>query len=369
MDIYEKYKNNEVVANLTNEFKIKLDQYKVYDQKSSNTCWIYAAFNTIKRDIANILEISEKDMDFSVNYISFYDRIEKLNKLYDEIINNNYEISNIKYLLFHYINTCGEFNSFKYLVNKYGVVFERQMPMNDNSYKPGDIDNLLSQKVLADIEELLKQKKFNQNLQKLKETYMQENYKILVDIYGQPPKETIIKDIKLPTKVFFDKHIKNIVNEYISTCHIESWEYGKSYDLSFLDKKIDNEKYLNLELQNIKQAIVKSLKDNRPVWFGCSFRYMSGSYTNTDGILDDGLYTFDQLGIKKLPKRLAEKFNMLDYSHAMVFTGYDNKNKIVKWQVLNTFGEENNKKGYLVMSDNFFDSSVFMFAIHKKYLS
>ncbi len=27
-----------------------------------------------------------------------------------------------------------------------------------------------------------------------------------------------------------------------------------------------------------------------------------------------------EIGIKKLPKSLAEKYNMLDYSHGMIFT-------------------------------------------------
>ena len=52
----------------------------------------------------------------------------------------------------------------------------------------------------------------------------------------------------------------------------------------------------------------------------------------------------------------------------MIFTGYDNKNGNRKWQVCNTFGEENNRNGYFIMSDDFFNSSVFMFAINKKYL-
>ena len=44
------------------------------------------------------------------------------------------------------------------------------------------------------------------------------------------------------------------------------------------------------------------------------------------------------------------------------------KNGKRKWQVCNTFGEENNRNGYFIMSDDFFNSSVFMFAINKKYL-
>lgn len=242
------------------------------------------------------------------------------------------------------------------------------MPMNDNCYKPKDIDNLLIQKVIFDIDEIINKKNKGYNLLDLKKKYMTENYKILEQIYGKPPKETIIDDLKLPVKEFYDKYVKNIVSSYVSLCCLDNLEYNKNYNISFLDMKIDEELYLNLELSSIKQSIIKSLKYNRPVWFGCSFRYMSGSYKNKDGILADNLYMFDKIGVKKLPKTLAEKYNVLDYSHAMIFTGYDNKNGNRKWQVCNTFGEENNRNGYFIMSDDFFNSSVFMFAINKKYL-
>lgn len=368
MDIYDKYKNLRLIETFNDNFDIELDKYKVYNQGNSLTCWIYAAFNTIKNEVAIALNTNIENLDFSVNYISFYDRIEKLDKLYDEVINNNYKTLDIKYLLFNYINTCGDFKSFKYLINKYGIVFDNQMPMNDNNYEPRDIDDLLKQKIIVDIEEILNKKNNGQNLLELKEEYMIQNYKILVDIYGEPPKSTNIDNIQLPVKEFYNKYVKDIVNNYINLCCLDNLQYGKKYDINFLDMKIDDEEYLNLDIDYIKQSIIKSLNDNHPVWFGCSFRYMSASYKNTDGILDDRLYKFDEIGMKKLPKFLAEKYNMLDYSHAMIFTGYNKKNDTVKWQVLNTFGKQNNRKGYFIMSDNFFNSSVFMFSINKKYL-
>lgn len=52
MDIYDKYKNKELIETFDDKFDIELNKYKVYDQGNSLTCWIYAAFNTIKRDVA-----------------------------------------------------------------------------------------------------------------------------------------------------------------------------------------------------------------------------------------------------------------------------------------------------------------------------
>lgn len=53
----------------------------------------------------------------------------------------------------------------------------------------------------------------------------------------------------------------------------------------------------------------------------------------------------------------------------MIFTGVDlENNKVCKWKVLNTFGKNNNRNGYFIMTNNFFDENVFLFAIKKKYI-
>lgn len=365
MDIYDKYKNKKLVDSISDNFDIYLKKYKVYNQDDSLLCWIYAGCNTIKYDISKAINIDIEDIDISINYLSFYDRYEKMNKIYDEIIYNDYDESNIKYLLFNYVNPYGDFNHFKYLVNKYGIVFENQMPMTENNYIPNDINNLLKQKIVEDIDELKSIDKLDKKLE-LKKKYMKELYVILSNIFGAPPKNTVINNINVPVNDFYNNYIKNIINEYVGVCCLDSIAYNEYHNINFLDMKIDDYKYYNLEINKIKDAVIKSLNNNEPVWFGCSFRYISASRRNHEGILDDRLYNFDSLGIKKLSKSLAEKYNMLDYTHAMVFTGYSNNPK--KWQVLNTFGTNNNRKGYFVMNDNFFDSSVFIIGINKKFL-
>lgn len=366
MDIYDKYKNKDLIDSVSDDFDFCLKNYKVYNQDDSLLCWIYAGCNTIKYDISQAINVGMENIDISINYLSFYDRYEKINKIYDEIIYNDYDENNIKYLLFNYVNPYGDFNHFKYLVSKYGIVFENQMPITENNYIPNDINNLLKQKIVADINELKSTSNLDSKLQ-LKKKYMSELYQILTTIFGIPPKNTIIGNINMPVNEFYNNYIKDIINDYIGVCCLDKLGYNEYHDVNFLDMKIDDYKYYNLELSKVKDTVINSLNNYEPVWFGCSFRYISASRKNKDGILDDELYNFTKLGIKKLSKSLAEKYDMLDYTHAMVFTGYSNKPER-KWKVLNTFGEENNKKGYFVMSDNFFDSSVFIIGINKKFL-
>ena len=70
------------------------------------------------------------------------------------------------------------------------------------------------------------------------------------------------------------------------------------------------------------------------------------------------------------------KAQRLEYSeslmtHAMVITGVDldDNGKPTKWKVENSWGEKVGKKGYYVMSDDWFSEYVYEIIIDKKYLT
>ncbi len=48
-------------------------------QKQSGRCWLFATLNTLRHDFAKKYQL--KDFQFSQNYLSFYDRLEKANKM------------------------------------------------------------------------------------------------------------------------------------------------------------------------------------------------------------------------------------------------------------------------------------------------
>lgn len=363
-DFYDICRNENIMnsPSINNRFNIDIGDYKVYDQKGSMVCWILASMNLIKKEIVTRLNVNKHNLDFSVNYISFYDRYEKLDRLYNEIIDKNWETSNVKYLLFDYINPFGSFSSFKYLVNKYGIVLEEDMPTNLNTFIPNDVNMIIKEKVVRDIDILLsaKKTKTKMDLNKMKKEFLKEDFDILVNIFGMPPRtiNSVLGDVA-----------KDILNQYANVVSLNSIEFNKKYNLDFNVPSLESTQYLNIEITKIKTAIIKSLKENTPVWFGCSYRYMSGSVKNKDGILDSHLYNFEKIGIEKLTKDMAEKYDFLNYDHAMIFTGVDlDNNRANKWKVLNTFGKDNNRDGYLIMNNNFFDDNVFLFAIKEKYL-
>lgn len=369
LDIYDECININIIKNINKNFNIEIKDNEVYDQKESLLCWIYAGINMLKNELKYVLG---SEVKFSVNYISFFDRYEKLNRLYDKIIKEDFKCSQIKYILFDYINTYGDFSAFKYLIKKYGIVLESHMPITENNFIPGDINELLKEKVINDIDIILNKKKNNSHIKELynlKDKMMSENYMILSKLFGQPPTKIKVKEETITPMEFSKTYINDILEDYLEIISLSTRPYNKKYQLNFNVPNLNNTEYLNLRVSQIKEGIVKSLKEGHVVWFGCSYRYMSASYKNTNGILYNNLYDFKKIGIEKLKKTIAEKYDFLNYDHAMLFTGVSTEDNGAKlWKVLNSFGIHNNDKGYFIMDDEFFDENVFLFAIRKKYL-
>ena len=51
LDIYDKLIDNNIVKQLNTNFNVEVKNNKVYDQKGSFICWIYAAINMIKNGL------------------------------------------------------------------------------------------------------------------------------------------------------------------------------------------------------------------------------------------------------------------------------------------------------------------------------
>ncbi len=78
--------NRDIVEENQFVFNIELPDSKRYDQKDSWKCWIYAGLNMIKHNMAKNLKIDLMDFELSSNYIAFYDKLEKSNYVYENII-------------------------------------------------------------------------------------------------------------------------------------------------------------------------------------------------------------------------------------------------------------------------------------------
>ena len=79
--------NRDVIIDNQPVFNIELPESRRYDQQDSYKCWIYAGSNLIKHNVAKNLNMNVMDLELSNNQIAFFDKLEKSNNVYENIIN------------------------------------------------------------------------------------------------------------------------------------------------------------------------------------------------------------------------------------------------------------------------------------------
>ncbi|MFK7824368.1 MAG: C1 family peptidase [Oligoflexales bacterium] len=170
----------------------ELDPGKTQNQKQSGRCWIFAGEKILGEVIRDAWD---KELTFSHNYIAFWDKMERANYILEKLFEyrqlkpNDPKIQS----LINHMGDGGEWELFKNIVKKYGVVPVSVMPETSFSGNSRAYTQTLSQ-VIARSAGLILQL----NTQYGKETIEQEFIKIkskslriirtiLVNYLGTPP--------------------------------------------------------------------------------------------------------------------------------------------------------------------------------------
>ena len=131
-------------------------------------------------------------------------------------------------------------------------------------------------------------------------------------------------------------------------------------------------KYLNIDIDLMKNIAMRTILDGEPVWMGCDV----GKMMRRDlGIWDAKL--FDLAGIYDTEFTLNKAERLIYHetmmTHAMLFTGVDvvetsSGPTTRRWRVENSWGEDNGQKGFYLMNDSWFDQYMFEIAAKRTYL-
>ena len=379
-------KVNEQTEFTRNRFSIDLKTLKVTNQKASGRCWIFAGCNVLREIVAKKYHM--KEFELSQNYVAFYDKLEKCNYLLESVIelkNKPEEVRTLDTILQRGIEDGGQWDLFVNVVKKYGVVPKDVFPETFQSSNTREIDGLLNKYVRKFAYEI----RFNENIEDMnykKSEAMKDIYKILCSCFGVPPKifsfeyvaeekdskeYQLIKDIT--PHEFLEKYVGMDLDNYISIIHSPTMDkpFNETYTVKYLGNVIEgnNVKYLNLEMNRLKELVIAQLKDGEPVWFGSD---CSKAADRKEGIWDDLSFDIDRLF---QINTFMPKEAMLDtwesaMNHAMVITGVNIEDgKSTKWKIENSWGDDVANKGYYVATDSWFDKFVYQAVINKKYLS
>ncbi len=377
-------KNFAAKKELNRVFSIEVETGEVTHQKQSGRCWLFATLNTLRHDFAKKYQL--KDFQFSQNYLSFYDRLEKANKMLEwaiSLIDQAEDDREYLAMLEWGDEDGGQWANGPALINKYGLVPQSAMPETYNSDKTAEISkviNLRLRKAIVHMKKMVITPTHETDLRNYKLECLNEIYRMLVYAFGQPPasfdfeyrdKDNNYHNVRnLTPKTFFTDYVAVDFDQYTDLIDAPDHEYGKNYGLPNQDYIFDGKKIelANVGLTAMKKAAIASLKDGQTVWFGCD---VIRDMDRKEGILDPNYFKKSELFAADLQLDKAERLATRDaeVSHAMTLTGVDIVDgQPTKWKVENSWGDKTGDKGYFIMSDAWFDAYVYEVVVQNQYL-
>lgn len=379
--------NRDAVVRHTHTYSHTVKAGKATAQNASGRCWLFAGLNLFRTQIAEKLKVDE--FELSQNYLMFWDKLEKANYFLENILATLDEPVGsrlLDWLCASPLQDGGQWDMFAALVKKYGVVPKEAMPETESSSRSGDMNALLTLKLRQTAAELRGAHAAGASpteLRAQKDALLPVLYRMLATHLGEPPTEFLWqwrdKDKKfhrdgiLTPQEFLQKHVKLDLDELVCLIHCPQTtkSYNTLYTIAYLGNVVGGQpiQYLNVEMPALKAATQAMVQDGKPVWFGCDV----GKQMDRDlGLMDLELFEYEPLYGTSLE---LDKAARLDYgqslmTHAMVLTGVDTDDSGAprKWRVENSWGEQGGDKGFMAMTDPWFDEYMYEVAVEKKYL-
>lgn len=373
------------LSSMRHSFSEEISTGKITDQKISGRCWLFAGLNIFRQKIIN--ELNLKTFELSQNYPMFWDKLEKANFFFENIIRTAKEDKYsrlIMWLLTDPVQDGGQWDMFVNLIKKYGVVPKDVMPETFNSEDTRKMDWALTLKLRSCAQELrVLAEKSPGKARAKKSKLMKEVYSMLVHFLGEPPSKfdfeyrdkdkNFFQDIQISPQQFYSKYVKINLDDYVSLINVPIKErpYENTYTVNYLGNLVEGKQihYLNVDMNTLKKAALTQIKKGMPVWFGSEVEKM---LDRKSGILDSNLYLLEEaLGAKiKLEKGKRVQYGESKMSHAMLISGVNLVNgRPNRWKVENSWGKDDGNEGFYVMSDQWFDDYVYQVVVNKKFLS
>lgn len=380
--------NHESLRRQRHEFSISLKQGEITNQKQSGRCWMFAALNTMRFQV--IKKLNLETFELSQSYPLFFDKLEKSNYFLESILETLEEPTDgrlIAYLLQDPLGDGGQWDMFCSLVEKYGVVPKDVMPESVSSSATREMSSWMTRKLreyACILRTAYRKGACVEELRARKDEMMDTVYRMLCICLGEPPKsftfevrdkdDRFIRDRDITPQEFYAKYVGLDLSQYISLINAPTADkpYGRAFTVRFLGNVRGGRlvRYLNVTSDELKQAAIRQLQDQEPVWFGCdvgAFSLRDGGLLDLDCLKTDALFNTQW----KLDKAERLDYGQSLMTHAMVFTGVnlDESGRPDRWRVENSWGKEAGKDGYYVMSDEWFDEYTYQVVVNRKYLT
>lgn len=375
--------NADNLAMIDTSFSHRVKTKGITNQYQSGRCWLFTGLNVLRAKMIDQYDLAS--LEFSQNYLFFYDQLEKCNLFLQAVIDTKHldiEHRQVEWLFKNPLSDGGQFTGVSNLIMKYGLVPAEVMPENYQSNNTAQISNLLKLK-LREYGLKLRDQRDRRAPVALKTEMLKEIYSMLVRAYGVPPtefewtlrnKDGEIISTKLYTpKSFYKEYFGDIdlENDFVMVMNDPTREYHKVYEIEY-DRHVydgDNWLYLNLPIEEVKALAIASIKDNTAMYFSCDV----GKYLlSKKGTLDIRNFDYEALMGVEFPMNKEERVRTFasGSSHAMtlIAVDLDEEGNPKKWMVENSWGATSGWQGNLIMTDEWFEEYMFRVVVDKKYI-
>ncbi len=375
--------NADNLAMIDTHFSHRVTTKGITDQHQSGRCWLFTGLNVLRAQMIDEYDLA--GMEFSQNYLFFYDQLEKSNLFLQAVIDTKHlpmEDRQVEWLFKNPLSDGGQFTGVSNLVMKYGVVPAEVMPENYQSNNTSQVSNLIQLK-LREFGLELRNQKDRRSPVALKTEMLKEIYSMLVRAYGVPPTEfewtlrdkegNVVKTETYTPKSFYAEYFGDLdlENDFVMVMNDPSREYHKVYEIEY-DRHVydgDNWLYLNLPIDEVKALAIASIKDNKAMYFSCD---VGKFLLSKKGTLDVNNFDYESLMGVDFPMNKEERVRTFasGSSHAMtlIAVDLDDEGNPTKWMVENSWGPQAGWQGNLIMTDEWFEEYMFRVVVNKKYI-
>ena len=351
-------KNPANQAPVDTHFSIETPKQSIHNQKSSGRCWMFSGFNVLRSNFAKN-DKQGRVVEFSQDYLFFYDQLEKANLMLQGVIDTG-----------------------KKSIEDPQVQFFFKNPINDGGTFCGVAD--LAEKYGLELRKMVAQGKKSSAIQARKDEMLATVYHMLSLTLGEPVKEftyafrdkdgkQVGEAKKYTPKSFYEETVGHSLNgTFLMVMNDPRRPYHKTYEVEYDRHTYDghNWKYLNLPMEEIAQLAIASLKDGHKMY---SSYDVGKQLDRKRGYLALDNFDYGSLFGTSFPMNKAERISTFDSgsTHAMTLTAVDldANGKPVKWKVENSWGADNGFSGCFIMTNDWFNEYMFRLVVDKKYAS
>ena len=370
-------------------FSIETPKQNIHDQKSSGRCWMFSSMNVLRSRFA----LAHKDtlaVEFSHDYLFFYDQLEKSNLFLQGVINTaqkSMDDPEVKFFFKSPLADGGTFCGIVDLTAKYGLVPKCIQPETyqaENTRLMGKILECKLREYGIELRKMVGAKKNVKAIESRKTEMLADIYRLLAMNLGEPVKQftyahrnkdgKIVGEEKTYTPQEFFKEVTggktSIAGDFTMLMNDPRHEYYKVYEVEYDRHTYDghNWRYINLPIEDIESIAIASLKDGSKMYSSYDLPQMDRSR----GYMDVDLYDYATLFNTSFPMNKAERIASFESvsAHAMTLTAVDldSKGSPVKWEVENSWGSDTGQRGYAVMAEQWFKEYMFRLVVDRKYV-